>query len=43
MMMNIQIPVTPANAINFNFYIFDTRVGGVYAMAIMITRKYVCV
>ena len=38
-MIKTQMPVTPASAMNFNFYILETSVGGVYASAIMITMK----
>ena len=36
---NTHIPVTPINAINFNFSIFFTRANGNYNRAITITIK----
>jgi hypothetical protein len=41
--IKIQIPATPARARNLSFSILETRVGGVYASAIIRTIKYGCV
>jgi len=41
--IKIQIPVTPARAMNFNFSILETRVGGVSAKATISTINHPCV